>query len=320
MLTPDQIQSLLQRRYSDEESREILTRLTPEHVTDEVFSTFLSAISQCAEALSPIEAPLMDCCGTGGSGLSHYNTSTTVAFILASCGVNVVKFGNRGLTSQSGSFDFLEGLGLPAQSPLNALPEIVAQSGVAFLFAPQVYPALANFNQLRKALGIKTIFNFMGPLLHPYKPSKRLIGVSHPTMQATMARWLAANQATETAWLVRADNNLDEISPETANHIISIENNTLGEKSFTSPTPIALPTTPLSVTDNLQIFNQLATGEDTQSPYYHLVCLNACAALYVAGVISNFQDGIALVQKQLKEKALLAQLQKTREAYASYTR
>ena len=138
-----------------------------------------------------LPAPAFDLCGTGGSGLTRYNVSTTVAFILAAAGVPVAKHGNVGSQRPNGSFDLLKELGVPFQLPPAALARLHAETGVCFLFARAHHPAVGAVARHRKAAGRRTIFNLAGPLANPAPTAAQLIGVAQPAQGPVLAGALA---------------------------------------------------------------------------------------------------------------------------------
>jgi anthranilate phosphoribosyltransferase len=296
----------------------MLTSLTPDRVDRQTFEHFVQAVFNTRIPIPPVEADVIDCCGTGGSGRSHYNTSTTVAFVLAAGGVPVVKFGNRGMTSRSGSFDFLEALGIPIETPLDRLEEILAESGVVFLFAPQCYPTLAKFGTLRRSLGVKTIFNFMGPLLHPMQPPYRLLGVSDTRMQAMMAEYLVHDSATIRALVVRGEETLDEITCDGESLMYDVFGPACEQQRFKAAFSgeIPPPDAVLTPTDNIAIFQQLVTGADQTSYYHRLVCLNAGAGFYVTGKTENILDGASYAEDLLAGGKVAETVERCRRAYA----
>ncbi|QUW04149.1 hypothetical protein J8C06_13990 [Chloracidobacterium validum] len=210
---PDALDALLSGRLTDAEADAWLSRLTPEQATFEQFTALIAAVRALALPMPDIADDILDCCGTGGSGRPHFNVSTTVAFVLAASGVRVVKFGNRAATSASGSFDLLERLGVPVEYPLARLPALLDATNLAFLYAPQCYPALKSVAAARWRFGRPTLFNYIGPLLHPLRPAWRLMGVSHGRMQAFAAQWLANDSQTCRALVVRGDRDGDELTP-----------------------------------------------------------------------------------------------------------
>ena len=328
------LEDLIHLRMPEEEARQWLLRLTPEQITPNLLKQLVQTVRQNAIEIPGLDGPIMDCCGTGGSGISHFNTSTTVAFVLAAAGVRTVKFGNRAASSQSGSFDFLESLGFPAETRPEALPNILERCNLAFLYAPQCYPCLAQFNQLRKALGTRTIFNFIGPLLNPAKPSHRLLGVSHGGMQNLIAAYLAEScPETKKAWVVHSPlepmtnqpstnaTGLDEIACEGQTRILQIETGELQEKTINRPIiGITPPNTVHRPHENSAIFHRLLSGEDVHSVYYHMVCLNAGAGLNVAGQAASLEDGVAFAKELLASRKVRDKFEQCRRAYDDLNR
>lgn len=316
MLSQDTLSDLIHLRLSEQETRAILLSLTPDKIDRELLSRFVNVMRAAAKPFPQLSMQVMDCCGTGGSGLSHFNTSTAAAFVLAAAGIPVVKFGNRGMTSQSGSFDFLEGLGIPLEYPLEQTERMLEQSGIVFLFAPQCYPALAGFNRLRRSLGVKTVFNFTGPLLNPARPAYKLLGVSDAGMQECMADFLAREESIQSALVVRGHDNLDEISCMAPTDLVNIQANTQMRGVYT-PTPYqaGFPQRPLSVAENIAIFTRILAGEDTSSVFYRMICLNAGAGLWVTGHVNDVDSGAEMAAQLIRDKAVLNVLHQCRRAY-----
>lgn len=159
----------------------------------------------------PLPHQAFDLCGTGGSGLTRYNVSTTVAFLLASLGVPVAKHGNRGSTQPNGSFDLLEALGVPFQLSPAQQVDLFATTGLCFLFARQMHPAVATVAPLRKAAGGRTIFNLAGPLANPVRPQRQVVGVAQERTAAVLLEALHL-LGVQRAVIVRGHPGLDEVS------------------------------------------------------------------------------------------------------------
>jgi anthranilate phosphoribosyltransferase len=259
----------------------------------------------------------MDCCGTGGSGVPRFNASTTSAFILAAGGVPTVKLGNRSISSRSGSFDLLECLGIPEKWTLTALPDILNDCGLVFLYAPQVYPDLAGFSRLRRLIGERTIFNYMGPLLNPIHPTYRLLGVSDGRMQRMIAEILRDEPRTSRAWVVRAENGLDEISPDGSTDVFDIHSHTMTRWAYRpefqpSPFEEGLQHTP---GENHRIFLKIISGEDGQSAYHRISCLNAGAGFYLAGKAVSLEEGTLMAEDLLLNRKVAELLDRVRRIY-----
>jgi anthranilate phosphoribosyltransferase len=297
----------------------MLARLTPDQVTLPLLQDALACVREAALPLVLPDIPVLDCCGTGGSGLSHFNTSTTVAFVLAAAGVPVVKFGNRGFSSACGSFDLLEQIGIPHQISLNRIPDILDAGKLVFLFAPACYPALAPFNRLRRTLKTRTLFNFLGPLLNPVQPAYRLLGVSHPGMQDMMAQHLRQEETAQTAWLVHGLNGLDEIALHAPTRVLAVQGNALEEKLLPQSHEMD-PFLPQEhrPEDNVAIFNHLVAGEDCESVYYHMVCRNAAAGLVVSGHAETLDGALPEVEALLKSGAVANTVERCRRAHEQF--
>lgn len=319
MLTESQIDDFLHLRMPEEDARAILLALTPDKIDLDLLSMLLAGVRKTAVPIPAVAGDVMDCCGTGGSGMHHFNTSTSAAFVLAAGGVRVVKFGNRAMSSASGSFDFLEQLDFPAEVPLACLPELLDEAGLVFLYAPQCYPALARFNALRKALGVRTVFNFMGPLLNPVHPTHRVLGVSHARMQALLATRLQADPKVEKAWVVRGEETLDEVTCHGTTHIYAIQGNTMKTEAVSAQFGGMLPdpAEKLSPQDNVHIFQELISGRDQSSFYHRMLCLNAGAGLVVAGKADALEDGARLAADLLAQGKVQETLTQCRRTYAA---
>ncbi len=322
-----QINALLAGALSEEESVETLLRLKTaqdNRLDQEKFKLAADAVRATLPAdacgLFDTSGDLIDCCGTGGSGLSHYNTSTTVAFVLAAAGLKVTKFGNRAASSLSGSFDLLDRLGVGATLPLPDMVDTLDKTGLVFLFAPQFYPALKALAPLRRKLGQPTVFNLIGPVLNPANPVFRLIGVPNQAAQTLLATYLRDHGGISRALVVHAASGLDELDVHCQNSIARVG---AGSKktgvdhrpdlfdSFQAPDIVPISQLQgkrdgaLSVEDNLAIFNDLISAQlDNQNYYHALVCLNAAGAMHAAGLIEHWEEGIALAADLIKSGAV----------------
>lgn len=300
-----EIDNLLNGRLTEAEAFAVLEWLTPETSDAEEFDLLIEAVRATAIPVPAIEGDLLDCCGTGGSGKPHFNVSTTVAFVLAAGGIRVTKFGNRAITSQSGSFDLLGELGIPADLPVEAIPGLLDKTGLAFLYAPQFYPALKRLVPLRKAFGKPTLFNFIGPLLHPLRPTHRLLGVSREAMQQRAARFLAKDERTRHAYVVRGADGSDELTPFGTSLILQVTPGEVQPRTFTTTELPPETTGAHGPGDNLRIFQGIVAGRDTASPEYRAVCLNAAAGFVVAGRADNIRDGKRVAMNLLREGAVI---------------
>ncbi|MBX7221223.1 MAG: anthranilate phosphoribosyltransferase [Blastocatellia bacterium] len=301
MLSPNEIHDLIHLRMPEGEVREVLGYLSPERVDEATLKALVTAMQATERPHLSLPAHVIDCCGTGGSGQHHFNVSTTVAFVLAAGGVPVAKFGNRAVTSRSGSFDLLGQLGIPTETPLGTLERVFEKTGLVFLFAPQFYPVLKPFHAVRRAIGTTSVFNFLGPLLHPLEPHYRLLGVSHQKMQRTIASYLTRHSRTKRAMVVRGEDGMDEITYRGKTIVYEVEgvryqtchvrNRFRGKLPEVSHQPTA--------EENLYIFQRMIQGKGQRSVYFWQVCQNAGAAFAVTEKTGSLQEGAAFARELL---------------------
>ncbi len=325
MLTDTQIRDLLHCRLPEEELKDALLTLTPGNIDANLLARFLTAFDEMliagASKLSKLGKGAIDCTGTGGSGLPHFNTSTTVSFVLASAGLKVVKCGNIGATSKSGSFDFLQQLGFPRELPLEEIPDLLERSGMVFLFAPQFYPGLSGLAPLRKTLGVRTIFNFIGPLLNPARPEYRVLGVCSAEVQKLIAGILAQSSSSKRALVVRGENGMDELITDGITHIAIASSCGVDETQYqpsisvSSAAATSIEATPKG---NVKIFQRLIAGEDQTSNCYNMVCLNSGAAFFACGQAGSIAEGAKLASVLLKNGAVKDQYERAGRIYARH--
>lgn len=180
-----------------------------------------------ARGVTNAPADAVDTCGTGGDHSGTFNISTAAGLLAAACGVPVVKHGNRSVTSQSGSADVIEALGIPMQPPDTDLID----RRFAFLFAPHFHPALARIGPVRKALGIRTVFNLVGPLANPAKPAYQLVGVAAPERQKAIAQTLLG-LGRKRAYVVHGQQGLDEATTAGITRLIEVDSTGLHERNL----------------------------------------------------------------------------------------
>jgi len=248
---------------------------------------------------------LVDIVGTGGDGSNTFNISTCSMFVAAAAGAKISKHGGRGVSSKSGSADVLESLGININLPPEAIARSVAEVGIGFMFAPNHHPAMKNVAPIRKELGIKTIFNILGPLTNPAGAPNILMGVFHPDLVGIQVRALQRLGA-EHAVVVYGRDGMDEVSLGAATLVGELRNGEIREyeihpEDFGMPmasnralrveTPEQSRTMLLGVLDN-----EAGAARD-------IVILNAGAALYAANVADSMVAGVALARKAIESGA-----------------
>ena len=323
-----------------EQITQAVTQLTDETVSSQSKADFLSALAQKGESVEEIsqfarelralavvpvlpadlrEAVILDVVGTGGDRLNTFNISTTVALVVAAAGVTVAKHGNRAVTSKSGSADVLEALGVPTDlSPEDAVASL-RDHHFAFFFAPRYHPAFKHIIPARKLCaerGQRTIFNFLGPLLNPVRPSHQLVGVPIPALCETLARVLQS-LGVKRGMVVCGrvgEAYMDELSILGENTTAEFSEQRAFTVTSTPFDPVYLQ--PATLSDlvggdhvaNAGIVWRLLAGDD-RGPKRDAVLLNAGAALLVANVAPTLMDGWALASDLIDQGKAMAKLQ-----------
>jgi anthranilate phosphoribosyltransferase len=284
---------------AEEDLASFLTALAERQPTiDEI----VGATRAMRRAMMTIEANpyAIDLCGTGGDGASTLNISTACAFVVAAGGVPVAKHGNRNMSSKSGTADVLEKLGVNiALSPAQA-SQCLRQVGLCFLFAQAYHPAMQHVANVRRQLGIRTIFNLLGPLCSPARVRRQLIGVYDKAWTVPLAEVLA-RLGTERAWVVNGDG-LDEISVSGASHVAVLEGGKVTAQE-TTPEDAGVGRWPLEAVrggdpqHNAAALRRLLDGEI--GAYRDSVLINSAGALVVAGKASDLRAGVRLAAEAI---------------------
>src|SRR3954463_5297163 len=265
---------------------------------------------------------LVDIVGTGGDGSHTFNISTCSMFVAAAAGAKVSKHGGRSVSSKSGSADVLESLGLNINLSPEAIARCIEEVGIGFMFAPNHHPAMKNVAPVRKELGVRTIFNILGPLTNPASAPNILMGVFHPDLVGIQVRALQRLGA-EHALVVYGRDGMDEVSLGAATMVGELKNGQVTEYEI-HPEDFGLPMasnrafkveTPQ---ESLTLIRQVLDNE--RSAARDIVLLNAGAALYAANVAHSIQEGIVKARAALESgagKAKLEQLVRVAKSLAS---
>lgn len=316
------VPQLLSDTCDDETKALFLTELHRKGESADEISVFVEQLIE--RAVDPLidpaklPGPMIDVCGTGGDRLDVFNVSTTIMFILAAGGAAVVKHGNRSVTSLCGSADVLEALGVPISLTPEALRDCVERLGVGFLYARQYHPAFRAIAETRRRLArdhARTIFNLIGPLLNPARPSRQLLGVFAPRLTATFAEVLR-RLGSERAWVVcgMTENGepMDDIStcgPTTLGEVS-------GEKITTAiidPRWLDVPLSQISelrggdATENAGILRGILEGS-VSGPKRELALVNAGGGFVVAGLADDLRAGRELALEQVDSGRAFAKL------------
>ena len=257
-------------------------------------------------------ADVIDTCGTGGTGLNTLNVSTAAAFVAAGAGVKVAKHGNRTNTRASGSADVLAALGVNIDAAPAAVEKCLAEANVCFCFAVRCHPAMKHAGPVRKALGVRTIFNVLGPLTNPAGARRQLMGVFDGELIETIAGVLAALGSVR-AMVVHADDGLDEISTTAPTRIAEIGDGQVTTRTV-SPEDFDIPRAKMddllvdSPHRSAEVIMEVLSGRPGAAR--DIVVLNAAAALAVAGKVDGISDGIPPARQSIDSGAAKAALDK----------
>uniref|UniRef100_UPI0035B2023F anthranilate phosphoribosyltransferase n=1 Tax=Hylemonella sp. TaxID=2066020 RepID=UPI0035B2023F len=254
---------------------------------------------------------LVDIVGTGGDGAHTFNISTCAMFVAAAAGAKVSKHGGRSVSSKSGSADVMESLGININLQPEAIAQCVAETGVGFMFAPNHHPAMKNVAPVRRELGIKTLFNILGPLTNPAGAPNILMGVFHPDLVGIQVRALQRLGA-EHALVVYGKDGMDEISLGAGTLVGELRNGEVAEYEI-HPEDFGLT---MASTRNIKVETPEASRamlmsvlEGQPGPASDIVALNAGAALYAANVVASMAAGVARAREVIASGAAKAKLE-----------
>ncbi|MFM7652172.1 MAG: anthranilate phosphoribosyltransferase [Vulcanococcus sp.] len=313
----------LMRGWLDEAIEPVLTgallaALRAKEPSGEELAAMAGVLRQACPLPGPRPAlPLVDTCGTGGDGANTFNISTAVAFVAAACGANVAKHGNRSASGKVGSADVLEAAGLNLQAPPASVVEALTSSRVTFLFAPGWHPALVGLAPLRRALGVRTVFNLLGPLVNPLRPDFQVLGVGGPHLLDPMADALA-RLGLERGVVVHGDGGLDEASLSGPSELRLIEAGSVRAERL-DPESLGLTAAPLQalvggdVDENHAILEAVLQGRGSDAQR-DVVALNAALVLWAAGLAASVAEAVPLAQQAMASGAAWQRLEALRSA------
>jgi anthranilate phosphoribosyltransferase len=279
-----------------------------------------TAASVLREQMVPLPTggrAVIDTCGTGGDGSGTFNVSTAVALVVAGAALSVVKHGNRSVSSRSGSADVLAALGVPVEAGPEWAARSLEQCGFAFCFAPHFHPAMAHVGPLRRKLGVRTIFNLLGPLLNPARADFQLLGVGLPELLDPLAGALARLGARQ-AFVVCSRDGLDEVSLCAVTDVRQVRDGQVSRLQW-SPEDFGLSGVPINrlradgPEQSAAIIRSVVAGED--GPARDVVLANAAAALLAAERTPSLREGVALARAVIdagKAQDVLDQLIRSR--------
>lgn len=300
---------------------------------NEQIAAFLMGLSMRAESIdeitgaatvmrekaSLINAPknAVDCCGTGGDKSGTYNISTAVAIVSAACGVPIAKHGNRSASSKSGAADVLEALGINLNVDKEKLEKALRLYNFAFLMAPRHHSSIKHVMPARKALGVRTIFNILGPLANPARTQHQLIGVFKKDFILPMAHTLK-NLGTKTAWVVHGSDGLDEITTTGETYCAKLHNGRVEECTLTPADfdiETANPADLIGGTPKENAAALLDVLQGKKNAYRDIVTANTAAVLIISGANADLKQAVTLARGKIDDGSALDLLNN----YISYT-
>ncbi len=317
------------RDLSSDEAREIMVRIMSGEFNDAQIAAFLVALRAKGETPSeiagfaqamrekmikvPVTVDAIDMCGTGGDAKGTFNISTVASFVVAGAGVPVAKHGNRSITSSCGSADVLAALGVDIDMKPDKVARAVGQVGLGFMFAPSLHPAMKYVMPARKSLGIRTVFNILGPLSNPAGVQRQLLGIFDGTLTETMAEVLK-KLGSRQALLVYGEDGLDELTTTTSSKMSHLFETGVVKSSIVNPRSLGLRQASLddlkggTPEENAKMATDILQGQP--GPKRDIVVLNAAAGLMVGGVVDDLPAGITLAEESIDSGRALKVLEK----------
>ena len=282
---------------------------------DEITGAAYVMRDKAARIYSNTRQNLIDTCGTGGDGSNSFNISTTAALVAAGAGAKVAKHGNRSVSSSSGSADVLEQLGVNINLAAEQISVCLREIGIGFLFAPTLHNAMKYAAAARKQIGIRTIFNILGPLTNPARTTSQLLGVFAPNLTGTMAQVLL-NMGSSKAFVVHGLDPIDEISISGPTQVSEVRGSEIvtykiepEEYGLKKAKPDAI--TGKDPAYNATIIMNILGGK--KSVHRDVVVLNAAFALCAASIVNDPKEGIAAAEKAIDSGAAMEKLEKLKE-------
>ncbi|MBI5062746.1 MAG: anthranilate phosphoribosyltransferase [Desulfatitalea sp.] len=295
----------------------MMAALATKGETFEELAGAAQAMRRSARRIQAVGSPVMDTCGTGGDGAQTFNISTTTAFVVAGCGVTVAKHGNRAVSSKCGSADVLEALGVKLTTPPEIVEEAVAAVGIGFLFAPLYHSAMKYAAKPRQELGVRSIFNMLGPLTNPASANCQLLGVFAAPLTEMFAQALKL-LGTQSAMVVHGHDGLDEISVCAPTRVSELKAGAIRTYDINPEQYFGRLADPKEMAggdaqQNAAIVRAVLSGE--KGARREVVLINAGAALVAAGKADSLKNGIEKAAGAIDSGKAREKL----EALAAYT-
>ena len=307
-LNPEQMESVMHKLMSGKATpAQIGAILTALRMKGETLEEITAAVHVMRSLATPVsladKSKLVDTCGTGGDGANTFNISTACAFVVAAAGGTVAKHGNRSISSKSGSADVLEAAGVDLTLTPEQVAECINETGVGFMFAQAHHSAMRHVIGARKEMGVRTLFNMLGPLTNPAGAPFQVIGVYDKELTVLFAKVLQ-RLGSNHVMVVHAADGLDEISIASKTYVAELKNGEVieweidpSEHDMDHPNLNELSVD--SAQDSINIIRAVFANNDSAAK--DIVCLNAGASLYVAGLAESYKEGVYLARKTIAD-------------------
>ncbi len=315
------------RSLSMEQASAVMRQMMQGEATSAQLAAFLTALRLKGEATEEIagmatvmrefslkvnvEGMLVDSVGTGGDGHNTFNISTAAAFVAAGAGLKVAKHGNRAASSRCGAADVLEALGVRIDLPPEGVERCINQGGIGFMFAPAFHPSMRHAAPVRREIGIRTVFNILGPLTNPAGAQSQLIGVAFPELGERMAEVMRLLN-TRHSLVVHGEGGLDEIAPTGKTSVWEVKDGQVVHWTLDVSEP-GLPNAPLEAIrggdreENAEAMRRLLRGEP--GPVRDVVLLNSAGVLLAADAVADFRTGVEMAAHSIDSGAAHAKLE-----------
>jgi len=306
-LNEDQMSQMITDIFSgnitDAQIGAMMAALATKGETFEELAGAARAMRRKALRIQTSSAIVVDTCGTGGDSAHTFNISTTTSFVVAACGVTVAKHGNRSVSSQCGSADLLDALGIKLDTAPEIVEEAVQEIGIGFLFAPLYHGAMRFAAKARKEVGLRSIFNMLGPLTNPAGANCQLLGVYAPELTEMFAHALQL-LGTKRAFVVHGHDGLDEISVCAPTRVSELKDGLIRTYDISPEQFFNTQAEPVDLLggnpeENAQITRNILNGE--KGPKRNVVLINAAAALVAAGQAEDLKQGIRIAKKAIDD-------------------
>ena len=299
----------------------LLVALHMKGETIDEITGFALAMREKSLKISPKVSTMIDTCGTGGDYSGTFNISTAAAFVVSAAGVAVAKHGNRSMSSKSGSADVMEALGIRIELPLEGVEKCIEDIGIGFMFAPYFHPAMKYAVGPRKELGVRTVFNVLGPLTNPASASCQLMGVFDRSLTEPLANVLL-NLGIQRGMVVHGLDGLDEITITDETQVSEIADGRVQTYTI-SPEQFGIARVDMGAIlggdaqSNAKIVREILSGKT--GPKSDIVVLNAGAAIYVGGGADSIVEGIARAKALIEDGSALSKMQAMIQYTNTYT-